>query len=107
MLWLLQLYGVSRSHSTSRPFSEHYRQADLYMLALRVVTARVHVVINGSLRPQFTISRDVENQVFFYTKHTHTWPGPGLELRTLSRKADVLYHYTTAPLVIVYHENTW
>ena len=48
MLWFLQFDGVTRPHSTSHPFSEHYRQADLYMLALRVVTARVHVVLNGS-----------------------------------------------------------
>ena len=48
MLWLLQLYGVSRFHSTSQPFSEHYRQADFNMLVLRVVTARVHVVLSRS-----------------------------------------------------------
>ena len=41
MLWLLQLHSASRPHSTNQPFSEHYRQVDLYMLALRVVTARV------------------------------------------------------------------
>ena len=43
----------SRFHSTSQPFTEHYRQTDLYMLALRVVTARVvtarvYVVLNCS-----------------------------------------------------------
>ena len=52
MLWLLQLYDVSMSHSTSQPFLEHSRQADLYMLALRVVTARVHVVLSGSFTSQ-------------------------------------------------------
>ena len=41
MLWSLQLYGVSRSHSTNQSFSEHYLQVNLYMLALRVVTAGV------------------------------------------------------------------
>ena len=48
MLWLLQLFGVSRSHSTSQSISKHYCQVDLYILALRVVTAKVHVVLNGS-----------------------------------------------------------
>jgi len=39
-------------HSTSQPFSEYYRQADLSMLALKMVTARVLVDISGSFRFQ-------------------------------------------------------
>ena len=43
-----------RSHLTSQPFSEHLRQADLSMLALRMVTARVLllVVLSGSFTSQ-------------------------------------------------------
>ena len=41
-----------RSHSTTRSFSEHLRQADVSMLALRVVTARVLVVLSGSFMSQ-------------------------------------------------------
>ena len=39
MLWLLQLYGGSRSHSTSQPFSEHYCQADIYIVMIIVLMA--------------------------------------------------------------------
>ena len=42
MLWLLQLYGASRSHSTSQPFVEHYHQTDLTVLALWVFIVGVH-----------------------------------------------------------------
>ena len=34
--------------STEQPISEYCHQADISMLALRVVTARVRVVLNGS-----------------------------------------------------------
>ena len=37
-----------RSHLTSQSFSEHLHQADLSMLALRVVTARVIVILSDS-----------------------------------------------------------
>ena len=56
MFWLLQVDGATRSHSTSGPFSERFRQANLYMLALKVVTAKVRVVLNGSFTSQ--IKRD-------------------------------------------------
>jgi len=47
VLWL-QRYDLMKYHGTSQPFSEHLRQADLSMLALRVVTARL-VILSGSL----------------------------------------------------------
>ena len=48
----LQCYDHMRSHLTSQPFSEHFPEADLSMLALRVVTARVLVVLSGSFMSQ-------------------------------------------------------
>ena len=46
------MYDLMRSHLTSQPFSEYLRQADLSMLALRMVTARVLVVLSGSFTSQ-------------------------------------------------------
>ena len=40
------------SHWTSKSFSEYLRQADLSMLALRVVAARVFVILTGSFMSQ-------------------------------------------------------
>ena len=47
-----------RSHRTSQPFSEHLRQADLSMLALRVVTTQVLVILSGSFMSQTETGRD-------------------------------------------------
>ena len=47
MLWLLESDGLMRPHSISQPLSEHYYQADLSKLALRVVTVGVHVTEGG------------------------------------------------------------
>ena len=46
-----------RSHLTSQPFSEHLRQADLSMamLALRMVTARVLVVLSVLFTSQIEV----------------------------------------------------
>ena len=53
------MYDLMRSHLTSQPFSEHLLQlqADLSMLALRMVTARVLVVLrlSGSFTSQIEI----------------------------------------------------
>ena len=65
MLWL-QRYDLIRSHWTSQSFSEHLCQADLSMLALRVVTARVLVVLSGSFTFQIetepTLTRFSDSQ---------------------------------------------
>ena len=49
MLWLLETDGLMWPHSTSQPFFlENHCLANLSALALRVVTARVHVDTSGS-----------------------------------------------------------
>ena len=50
-LWL-QRYDLMMSHSSSQSVLEHLRQADLSVLALRVVTARLLVVLGGSFISQ-------------------------------------------------------
>ena len=68
MLWL-QHYDPMKSPLISQFFSEHLRQADLSMLALRVVRARVLVVLSGSFMPQIE------------TGPTLTWVKPSPMLR--------------------------
>ena len=78
MLWLLECVGLVRPYSNSQPFSEHYRQANFSMLALRVVTARIHIILNGSF--MFPINEtlpNVESQVF---TPNIPMPGAGVEL---------------------------
>ena len=48
MLSLPESDDLMRFYSTSQYFPEHYHLADLSMLILRVVTARVHIVLSGS-----------------------------------------------------------
>jgi len=51
------------SHSNSQPLTEFYHQADLSMLAIRVVTA-VLVTLCGSFTYKMTIVPSVYSQVF-------------------------------------------
>ena len=65
MFWL-QCYDLTRSHSISQSFSEHLRQADLSVLALREVTVRLLVVLSGSFTYQIetepTLTRFSDSQ---------------------------------------------
>ena len=54
MLWLIEPDGLTGPQSTSQAFTEHYRQADLSMLSLRVVTARVYVTEGGHCQVPIT-----------------------------------------------------
>ena len=51
-LFWLQRYDFMWRHLNNQPFSKHFSQADLSMLAQMVGTASVLVVLSGSFRSQ-------------------------------------------------------
>ena len=95
-----------RSHWTSQSFSDHLHQANLSMLALRVVTARVLVVLSGSFTSQTEMGQHQRDSPIhkgctipidesqLLTPNRPCLPWPGIELRLLVCQADVLNHYT-------------
>jgi len=67
--------GLINYHSTIQPLSKVYRRTDVSMLALRVVTARVLVVLGGSFMPQIetgpTLTRSPNHRE--YTVYSACW----------------------------------
>ena len=66
----LQCYDLMRSYWNSQSFSEHVHLADLSMLALRVVAARVLVILHGSLTSQIEIGPTL--MWFRFTRNTQS-----------------------------------
>ena len=119
MQWVREYDSLTRPRSTSQPTSTHYHKADLYVLALRVVAARVYVILGGSFMSQingtdlnvvFRVTRDSLQcwDRSFYTKRA--MPCQGLEPKTLTSALDVLTsrvptHHAHSQNILIYPWN--